>query len=171
MAEYRSPDAAGGQARPSATDSIAERALSDTGEQAKSFVEQQRGSAARHLRSLGDALTSTARSLENEEHPSMASLMSEAAKRVETMAERLRDRDVDSLISDARRLARQQPMLFLGGAITAGFLLTRFLKSSESGRSTATERGDSAWAEQPASRLHPLSASEATSQPRGASIR
>ena len=42
----------------------------------------------------------------------------------------------------ATELARSQPMLFIGGAVAAGFALSRFLKSSANGQSFVDRRSN-----------------------------
>jgi hypothetical protein len=42
----------------------------------------------------------------------------------------IRDHEVRDLISETERLARREPLLFLGGAFAVGFIAARFLKAS-----------------------------------------
>ena len=56
--------------------------------------------------------------------------MRDAAKKVEDFSENISSRNVDELVKAATELARSQPMIFIGGAVAAGFALSRFLKSS-----------------------------------------
>jgi hypothetical protein len=63
----------------------------------------------------------------------MASYVHDAAVRLEDAAKTLRQRNVDDLVGEISRFARAQPVLFFGGAMLAGFALTRFLKSSAPG--------------------------------------
>ena len=48
----------------------------------------------------------------------------------DTVAGALRDNDLKSLAGELESYTRRHPALVLGGASLAGFLLTRFLKSS-----------------------------------------
>ncbi|MCA1772336.1 MAG: hypothetical protein LC677_06885 [Halomonas sp.] len=41
-----------------------------------------------------------------------------------------RDKDLRSVCDDARSFSRREPALFIGGVIAAGFLVSRFLRSS-----------------------------------------
>ena len=56
--------------------------------------------------------------------------MHTAAEGLETAAEHLRNRSVEDLIGTFNRFARQQPIAAFAGAILAGFVVSRFIKSS-----------------------------------------
>ena len=45
----------------------------------------------------------------------------------------LRNQDVGAIIDDVERMAREQPVMFLGGAFMLGLVAARFLKSSGQG--------------------------------------
>jgi hypothetical protein len=45
-------------------------------------------------------------------------------------ASSLRERSIDDLVRSLNNFARNQPAAFFGGAVLAGFALSRFLKSS-----------------------------------------
>jgi hypothetical protein len=70
--------------------------------------------------------------------PQVANYVHEAAAQLEDVAKTLRLRSVDDLIEEIGSFARSQPALFFGGAMLAGFALTRFLKSSG-------DRADEGW--------------------------
>lgn len=67
-----------------------------------------------------------------EEQRSTGQLLDQAASGLDRLAEMVRSRDVDSMMSQAGELMRRQPAVFIGGTVAAGFLLSRFLKSSAS---------------------------------------
>jgi hypothetical protein len=50
----------------------------------------------------------------------------------------LRERSLDDLMQSFGRFARTQPATFFGGAVVAGFALSRFLKSSADAPSRGT---------------------------------
>jgi hypothetical protein len=64
------------------------------------------------------------------EIPQAADYVHTAAESLETAAEHLRNRSVEDLIGSFNRFARQQPIAAFAGAILAGFVVSRFLKSS-----------------------------------------
>jgi hypothetical protein len=57
------------------------------------------------------------------------------AGQLDQFSNSLREREIGSLIDDAKQLAHRQPELFVVGALAAGFVLGRFFKSSRSSRS------------------------------------
>ncbi len=128
----------------SAADRVAQDA-SDLGDKAKSniakaaesartearrFAHQRKDVGAEKLGGVADAVHGAARSLEAE-MPQTASYIHEAAVRIEDAARAMRHRSVDELMSGISSFARTQPAVFFGGAMLAGFALTRFLKSSQ----------------------------------------
>ena len=54
-----------------------------------------------------------------------------AADGLESAASHLRSRSVEDLIGVFDRFARQQPVAAFAGAILAGFVVSRFIKSSQ----------------------------------------
>ncbi len=95
----------------------------------KGFFEEQKSTAARSLGSIASALQETCSRLESEQ-PSTARLLGQGAEAMERIAENLQRKDADALLHQFEDLARRQPALMLGGAVAAGFLLTRMLKST-----------------------------------------
>jgi len=93
--------------------------------------QKNRGTDA--LDRLAGAVRSTTRKLREERHDTVAGYIDHAANRIENWAERLREKDVEDLISDLHRLARRQPAVFIGSAFALGLLAGRFLKSSRPG--------------------------------------
>lgn len=98
-------------------------------EKARSFLDEQREVAAERMHEVADALRSTARDLDDRDHTT-SRLTLGAADGVDTLAQTIRQRDVKALLCDAQDFARRSPAVFVGGAVTAGFMLARFLKSS-----------------------------------------
>jgi hypothetical protein len=62
--------------------------------------------------------------------PQAATFVHDAATRLEGAAASLRERSVDDLLRSFNNFARSQPAALFGGAVLAGFALSRFLKSS-----------------------------------------
>lgn len=107
--------------------------VSSFGEQAservRNMADQQKRMGAERVGSIARAVRSAAGNLEGE-MPAAAEFIEDAARRLEQTAGDLRDRSVDDILSDVTAFARRQPALFFGGALLAGFVLSRFLKSS-----------------------------------------
>jgi hypothetical protein len=109
----------------------------DTGkERTRSFVEEQKGALARQLGGFASALRGAAHDLDREGSHS-ALLAERAAEGMERVAESLRTRDLHGVLDETESFARRSPALFVGGAVTAGFVLARFLKSSRERRDGA----------------------------------
>lgn len=86
--------------------------------------------AAGMVGSLSDALDSVGRQLRENEQSGLAGYAGQAAEKLDRFAGYLERSDVEDLVGQVERFARSQPAIFLGGAFAAGFLATRFLKSS-----------------------------------------
>ena len=93
-------------------------------------VEQRKEDASGGLDQIARALHDVSRSLEGNGLSAVSGLGDRAATQVERTADYLRRRDFDGLLRDTRQLARRHPEVFLGGALLAGILLGRFLRSS-----------------------------------------
>lgn len=99
-------------------------------ERLDAYLAQQRDRLCARMSALADALRKTADALDEKQETVMARYSTRAADNIERLGTGLRDQDIDSFMAQAAEFARRQPALFLGGAVAAGFLLARFLKSS-----------------------------------------
>jgi ElaB/YqjD/DUF883 family membrane-anchored ribosome-binding protein len=98
-------------------------------DKAKSLAEDQKNAGAERLSSVAGAVNRAADDLE-EASPNTAHLIRKAAARVEHFSSDIRKRSVEDLLESAHYYARQQPLAVFGGAVVAGLLLSRFLKST-----------------------------------------
>lgn len=73
-----------------------------------------------------------------------AKVLDLVATNVADMSERLRGRDLQSIMTDVQDFARRNPAAFIAGAAVAGFAMARFLRSSggDDGLSSAHMSGD-----------------------------
>lgn len=99
-------------------------------DQATSQLNIQKNKATDGLGSVAQAVRNSTERLRQEHHETVARYVEQAADQIERFSTRLKDIDVGELLSDAQRLARRQPLLFVGGAFAVGLLSARFLKSS-----------------------------------------
>ena len=110
---------------------MAER--SETMEEAKTMLrdaaDSQRRKAAETLGSVAQVLHRTATDLDAE-NKTMARFTDIAAKRLDNFAQSLRQADWGDMLEDAEDFARRQPWWFVGGAVAAGFITARVIKSS-----------------------------------------
>lgn len=93
------------------------------------FFEEQKKTAAESLGRIAEVLHDTHTRLEREQ-PSAARLFGQGADVLERTAESLRRNDAEALMRQAQDFARRQPALMLGGALAAGFFMTRMFKST-----------------------------------------
>jgi hypothetical protein len=98
-------------------------------ERARTVAEQQKKAGADQIGGVARAIHGAAHEIE-QEMPHAAGFIHDAAAKLEGAANSLRDRSVDDLIRSLNKFARSQPAAFVGGAVLAGFALSRFLKSS-----------------------------------------
>lgn len=99
-------------------------------EQVKSQLANQKHQAAQRMMPIQTALRETAQQLRKQDQVSMGLYADRAAGQVERFSGYLRETDVDQMVGEAQGIARRRPALFLGSAVTLGFLAARFLKSS-----------------------------------------
>jgi hypothetical protein len=85
-------------------------------------LEQIKSAASRAIHGAADEV--------EQELPQVAGFVHDAAAKLEGAAASLRERSVDDLVRSLNNFARKQPAAFFGGAVLAGFALSRFLKSS-----------------------------------------
>jgi hypothetical protein len=98
-------------------------------ERARTVAEQQKKAGADQIGGVARAIHGAAHEIE-QEMPHAAGFIHDAAAKLEGAADSLRERSVDDLIRSLNNFARSQPAAFFGGAVLAGFALSRFLKSS-----------------------------------------
>jgi hypothetical protein len=102
----------------SARSELRERAKTEAGNVGSSL-----SSIAEELRAMGQA---------SSENGGMTSgLVSSLADQVDRGAQRLSDGDLDQVLEDVKRFARNRPGAFLLGAAGAGFLVGRLLKAAD----------------------------------------
>ncbi len=117
-----------------AKDRIAGQAQEIAGEakqRANTVLDQQKGMAVDALFGVAHALRQTAHQLDDREQEMMAQYADRAADHIDKFSRQLSAKDLAQIIRDAEDLGRRQPEVLIGGAVTAGFLLARFLKASQ----------------------------------------
>ncbi len=122
--------AAGEQAKAVASDAKQQaRQLVDNGrQQLRDQAGEQTQRAVSSLRELGDQLQKMVSGEGPAEGPA-ADLARQAAQGVQQFADSLENRRPEDLLDDVKRFARQRPGVFVLGALGAGFLAGRVLRS------------------------------------------
>lgn len=124
-------------------------AAADAKRQARSFAQGQKDEAAGQVGGVAEALRSAAGSLDDQDQRAVAGYARQAASGLDRVSDALSNRSIDDLIETVEDFARHQPIAFLGGSVLAGFVMSRFAKSSaerRNGGSYRTATGDDAGA-------------------------
>ena len=104
--------------------------IDDVKQRANAEIDSQKSRATDTLGVIANAVRGTTEQLRNDQHDVVARYIETAANQLDRMSTTLRNKDVNTLLTDARQLARRQPALFIGGSFVLGLLAARFLKSS-----------------------------------------
>ncbi len=99
-------------------------------DQASNFLGEQKGVAAERIGGVAQALRSAGQELSEHDERRLAQYTDSLAGQLDNFSNTLHDRDIGSLVEDAKQLAHRQPEIFVAGALAAGFVLGRFFKSS-----------------------------------------
>jgi hypothetical protein len=99
-------------------------------ERATAQLSSQKDRATDGLGSVAQAVRQSTQHLRDSKHESIAQYVDKAADQIDKWSNELRNRDVNELVNDVQRFARQQPALFVGSAFALGVIGARFLKSS-----------------------------------------
>lgn len=95
----------------------------------KQKIESTKRSAADQIDQVAQALSRAGEEL-NQTQPTLANYAAQIASSIGTFSNRVRDGNIDDLVSDARQLAHRNPGLFILGGVALGFAVSRFLKAS-----------------------------------------
>lgn len=105
-------------------------------------VDHQKAAGADSLSDVAGAAKAAADRLK-QDRPQLARYVRSAADGVDRLAEDLRSRDLEDIASGLSDLGRRQPVAFFAGAVLAGFVLARFLKSDVPAAPTPARLGPS----------------------------
>lgn len=122
--------AASGERIETAARSVASDAAQAARDQAQNVYRQGAESASAAARGTAEAFDRTAGNLSAEGQETLAQAASYLSGRLSALAEQLESRSLDDLMGQARRLARDNPALFVGGSVAIGFALSRFFRAS-----------------------------------------
>jgi len=98
-------------------------------EDAIELAEEQKARGADRIQTLAQAVHGAAEEI-GKQVPQAAGYIHSGAEQLERASQMLRDNSVDDLVQMTKRLAREQPLTFIGGSVAAGFVLARFLRST-----------------------------------------
>src|SRR3954451_20813647 len=132
------------QTGDSTTDQVKEKAQ-QAGDQAKGRVrdevDRRSTEAGEQATTVADAIRQASQQLREQGKEQAAKPMEQAAQRVESAGQWLRDSDGDRILRDVENFGRSNPLAVAAGGLVIGFALSRVLKasSSERYRSTSTD--------------------------------
>lgn len=102
-------------------------------ETAQSRIDEGKRTAASVAGDASDALDETAASLSARGQDSLAEAATAMSDRLSQLSGYLEGRSTDELMREARRLARDNPAMFVAGGVALGLALSRFFKASSPG--------------------------------------
>ncbi|AMC99709.1 hypothetical protein [Halomonas chromatireducens] len=124
------PDPTGNVAPKQKIDEDTREAKREVGAEAREKAEAGQHRLADETDALSDAIDAAASSLDDQDREGLARYARELSSNLAKAAEQLEGRSVDELANDAKRLARDNPALYMLGSIAVGFGLSRFFKAS-----------------------------------------
>jgi len=119
--------------------------LNQVRDKAASQLNQQKARATDSLGNVAQAVRQSTQHLREQQYDTVAQFVERAADQIERFSNHLRERDLNDLVSEAQRFARQQPAVFIGSSFAAGMLAARFIKASRPTRSFEGGQGYSAY--------------------------
>jgi hypothetical protein len=120
-----SPDAT--QARGTAGD-LADEARAEGQQQ----VQHYRNVAADKVDTLADSVKAAASEMRDDDVAHLSGHVSAMADGLRRLSDGLREKSADEILHDVRRVARENPTLFIAGSIAIGFGIARFARASAS---------------------------------------
>jgi hypothetical protein len=96
----------------------------------KQQLDTTKKAAADQAEKVAGVIEQASAELGRNDQQTLARYTAEFANSIKTLADNLSNRGIDELGTDAIKLARQNPTLFLLGSVGFGFALSRFIKAS-----------------------------------------
>jgi hypothetical protein len=96
----------------------------------KEQLDTTKKAAADQAQKVAGVIEQASAELGRKDQQTLAHYTGELASSIKTLADNLSNRGLDELGTDAIKLARQNPTLFLLGSVAMGFALSRFIKAS-----------------------------------------
>lgn len=124
-------DDAGNGAPKQKVEEDVQDAKREAGAEVREKAEAGQHRLAEEADALSDAIDAAASNLDDQDREGLARYARELSSQLATAAGQIEGRSVDELANDAKRLARNNPAMFMFGSIAVGFGLSRFFKASE----------------------------------------
>lgn len=117
------------------------QALGQAKDQIVTELGSRKDTLAQTLEGAVTALHSTSQQFRDQNIPYVGEYADTFASQVQKASEYIKGKDITELARDAERVARENPIAFVGGAFVLGLALARFLKSSSEGSPLAFVQG------------------------------
>lgn len=104
------------------------------GDRVRRELDNRTAQAGSQLQFTADAMRRTGEQLRGEGKEGPAKVATAVAERAERVGNYMTAANADRMLHDVEDFARRQPLLFALGGATLGFLASRFVKASSSGR-------------------------------------
>ena len=117
-----------------------ERATGHARERIGGGIESKREKAVDAIGGVAQALRKTSTKLK--EPGPLPTMADRAADTIDEIAEFINKRTLRDVVGSVEGFARREPAMFIGGALAAGLVAARFLKSSGAGSEHASSIGD-----------------------------
>ncbi len=92
-----------------------------------SLISNQKNKAAEGIEKLAQAIKAMGQKLEEQDQKRFSDLTLKAAVKVDEFGRSIREKEVEELLGDVKRLAREHPVILCGSAFALGFVLSRFV--------------------------------------------
>lgn len=99
------------------------------GEKLRAYADDGKGKASSWIEELGGVLSDAARSVDERLGPQYGEYAHRAAGAVTEFAGKVREKQVDDFVDDAKEFVRKSPVVAVGIAAVAGFALVRLLRT------------------------------------------
>jgi len=111
------------------------------GEKIRAFADDGKGKASGWIEELGGVLSDAARSVDERLGSQYGEYAHRAAGAVTEFAGKVREKNVDDFVDDAKEFVRKSPVVAVGIAAVAGFALVRLLRTGIDDVSGRSGRG------------------------------
>lgn len=112
---------------------------------AEDVFEEQKNRTTRQVDGIASALRQSSQELRANDQDAFAQYTDMAAEQVEYFSGYVQNKGLNDVVNDVQRFAHRQPELFMAGMLAGGFLLGRFLRSSQRTQSAPRNRNYAAY--------------------------
>jgi len=96
----------------------------------KEKLEVGKNKAADQAQDMAGVVEQVSAGLADRNQESLAAYATQIADQIKGVADHLRGRSIEELVTDAQSVARRNPGLFLVGSVAVGFAISRFFKAT-----------------------------------------